>query len=88
MAAKPIVDGIERVHEGKLTVIRLNIQDPAGEALLERYEFRFTPTFIFFVNDAKLVHFSYRRYLENVLRERFGFEGTALRLTFRGRKRR
>ncbi|MEE9216542.1 MAG: thioredoxin family protein [Anaerolineales bacterium] len=48
MAAKPIVDGIERVHEGKLTVIRLNIQDPAGEALLERYEFRFTPTFIFF----------------------------------------
>ena len=46
------------------------------------------PTFIFFVNDAKLVHFSYRRYLENVIRERFGFAGTALRLTFRGRKRR
>ena len=48
MAAKPIVDGIERVHEGKLKVIRLNIQEPAGEALLERYDFRFTPTFIFF----------------------------------------
>ena len=46
--AKPIVDGIERVHEGKLKVIRLNIQEPAGEALLERYDFRFTPTFIFF----------------------------------------
>ena len=44
------------------------------------------PNFVFFVNDASLVHFSYRRYLENVLRERFGFEGTALRLTFRGRK--
>ncbi len=48
MAAKPIVDGIEGVHEGKLKVIRLNIQEPAGEALLERYDFRFTPTFIFF----------------------------------------
>ena len=48
MAAKPIVDGIERVHEGRLNVIRLNVQDPAGEALLERFEFRFTPTFIFF----------------------------------------
>ena len=48
MAAKPIVDGIERVHEGKLKVIRLNIQEPAGQALLERYDFRFTPTFIFF----------------------------------------
>ena len=48
MAAKPIVDGIERVHEGKLNVIHLNVQDPAGEALLERFDFRFTPTFIFF----------------------------------------
>ncbi len=53
MAAKPIVDGIERVHEGKLKVIRLNIQEPAGEALLERYDFRFTPTFIFFDEDGE-----------------------------------
>ncbi|MFQ5943407.1 MAG: thioredoxin family protein [Anaerolineales bacterium] len=51
MAAKPIVDGIEREHEERLKVIRLNIQDPAGEALTEHFEFRFTPTFIFF-NDA------------------------------------
>lgn len=43
------------------------------------------PTFVFFVNDPKLVHFSYRRYLENRLRERFGFEGTPLRLYFRRR---
>ncbi len=41
------------------------------------------PTFIFFVNDAKLVHFSYRRYLENKLREYFGFSGTPLKLIFR-----
>ena len=43
------------------------------------------PTFVFFVNDPKLVHFTYRRYLENKIREAFGFEGTAIRLAFRGR---
>ena len=44
------------------------------------------PTFVFFVNDASLVHFSFRRYLENVIRSQFGFEGVALRLMFRSRK--
>jgi len=43
------------------------------------------PTFVFFVNDPQLVHFSYRRYLENRLRETFGFEGTPLRFYFRRR---
>ncbi|MGB5933959.1 MAG: ribosome biogenesis GTPase Der [Anaerolineae bacterium] len=43
------------------------------------------PTFVFFVNDPQLVHFSYWRYLENRLREAFGFEGTPLRLYFRRR---
>jgi len=43
------------------------------------------PTFVFFVNDAKLIHFSYRRYLENRLRQSFGFAGTPLRLTFKTR---
>jgi GTPase len=46
------------------------------------------PTFVFFVNDARIVHFSYRRYLENVIRQRFGFEGTAIRLVFRSREER
>jgi len=41
------------------------------------------PTFIFFVNDAKLIHFSYKRYLENKLRESFGFTGTPLSLVFK-----
>jgi len=41
------------------------------------------PTFVFFVNDAKLIHFSYRRYLENKLRQSFGFVGTPLRLVFK-----
>ncbi len=43
------------------------------------------PTFVFFVNDAKLIHFSYRRYLENKLRQSFGFAGTPLRLVFKTR---
>lgn len=44
------------------------------------------PTFVFFVSDASALHFSYRRYIENVIRGAFGFEGTALRLVFRGRR--
>ncbi len=43
------------------------------------------PTFVFFVNDAGLVHFSYQRYLENKLRQAFGFVGTPLRLVFKTR---
>ena len=43
------------------------------------------PTFVFFMNDASLVHFSYRRFLENVIRRAFGFEGTAIKLVFRSR---
>jgi GTP-binding protein len=46
------------------------------------------PTFVFFVNDPKLVHFTYHRYLENQIREHFGFQGTAIRLVFRGREER
>lgn len=43
------------------------------------------PTFIFFVNEPELVHFSYRRYLENQLRKNFGFEGSPIRLIMRRR---
>ncbi len=41
------------------------------------------PTFVFFVNDTRLIHFSYQRYLENKLRRSFGFAGTPLRLIFK-----
>jgi GTP-binding protein len=44
------------------------------------------PTFIFFCNRPEDVHFSYQRYLENQLRQAFGFEGTPLRLLFRRSK--
>lgn len=43
------------------------------------------PTFVFFASDASAVHFSYRRFLENRLRETFGFHGTPVRLVFRDR---
>ena len=45
------------------------------------------PTFVIFARNADAVHFSYRRYLENRLREAFGFHGTPLRLVFRERER-
>jgi GTP-binding protein len=59
-------------HSGKMLKLRYVTQVKADP-----------PTFVFFVNDPELVHFSYRRFLENQLRENFGFAGTALRLIFR-----
>ncbi len=44
------------------------------------------PTFVIFVNDKKLMHFSYTRYLENKIREAFGFKGTSLKFFIRERK--
>ncbi len=44
------------------------------------------PTFVIFVNDEELVHFSYKRYLENCLRRSFDFTGTPVRLKFVGKK--
>ncbi len=41
------------------------------------------PTFVFFVNDRRIVHFGYRRFLENQLRLRYKYEGSPLRLVFR-----
>ncbi len=44
------------------------------------------PTFVIFVNDKELMHFSYTRYIENQIREAFGFRGTPLRFIIRERK--
>ena len=46
------------------------------------------PTFVVFVNDKKLTHFSYTRYLENQIRNTFGFRGTPIRIYTRERKER
>ncbi len=43
------------------------------------------PTFVIFVNDPEIVHFSYERYIENRLRNEFSFKGTGIRLQFRAR---
>jgi GTP-binding protein len=45
------------------------------------------PTFVVFTSDAASIHFSYRRYLENRLRDAFGFDGTPIRFIFRDRSR-
>lgn len=71
------------------TVAEIGARQPMarrGRALRIRYATQAAvapPTFVFFVNDAKLVHFSYERYVENRLREAFGFAGTPIRLVFR-----
>lgn len=44
------------------------------------------PTFVIFVNDKKLMHFSYERYIENKIREAFGFRGTPIKIFIRERK--
>lgn len=43
------------------------------------------PTFVVFVNDPEIMHFSYQRYLENKFREAFGFEGTPIEMIIRGK---
>jgi len=44
------------------------------------------PTFLIYVNDPKLAHFSYRRYMENQLRAEYGFLGTPIRIVLKGRR--
>lgn len=44
------------------------------------------PTFVMFVNDANLIHFSYVRFIENRLRAVFSFEGTPIRIVLRSKK--
>jgi len=53
MSVKPVVDAVEREFFGKLKVIRLNVQDPAGKALALEYGFQFTPTFILLDGDGQ-----------------------------------
>ena len=50
---KPIVDGIEKQYQGRLTVIRVDIQSETGRTLAPIYSFQYTPTFIFFDGQGK-----------------------------------
>jgi predicted GTPase len=61
--------------------------DPSGSLKLYRVkqEAVAPPSFVFYCNNPLRVHFSYERYLENTIRETFGFEGTHLKIEFRGK---
>jgi GTP-binding protein len=63
-------------------------QDPRGLKIYYTTQVRTDPpTFLFHVNDAKIVHFTYERYLENQIRQHYPIVGTPIRLSFRTRKR-
>lgn len=69
------------------------MQQPPSDQMGKRLRIYYTtqvavkpPTFVIFVNDKELMHFSYTRYLENRIRETFGFRGTALKFIIRERK--
>ncbi len=69
----------------------LNYQPPAhkGRRVKVQYITEVStnpPTFVLFVNDAKLINFSYKRYLENRLREKIDFSGTPIKLIIRGKE--
>lgn len=83
-----------RISTGKLNrIIQEAVQahappSKAGKSLKIYYVTQASvapPTFVFFVNDPELVHFSYERYLENTIRKHYPFVGTPLKLIFRRR---
>jgi GTP-binding protein len=82
----------QRIPTGPLNTFLIKIQEQhqpptvKGKRLKIRYATQPAvkpPTFVLFVNNPELMHFSYARYLENCLRKRFGFEGTPIRLKLR-----
>ena len=87
---------LQRISTGDLndlvqeSVARHNPPSKAGKRLKFYYATQprvDPPTLVFFVNDTRLVHFSYQRFLENRIRERWGFEGTPLLMRFQGREK-
>ena len=83
-----------RIRTGKLNELlsqaTLRVQPPSdkGKRLKIYYMTQAStkpPTFVFFVNNQELFHFSYQRYLENRIRETFGLEGTPIRFVIRER---
>ncbi|SHH11893.1 ribosome biogenesis GTPase Der [Tepidibacter thalassicus] len=86
----------KRVHTGALNdvigeAVLLN-QPPSdkGKRLKIYYATQTSikpPNFTLFINDKKLTHFSYQRYLENKIRENFGFEGTPIRFNYKEKER-
>lgn len=89
------LERMRKVETGKLNRILLNAQDihaptsKTGRILRIYYGTQVRsdpPTFMLFVNDPKLAHFSYLRFLENQIRKEFPFTGTPIRLVLKGKK--
>ena len=94
LATQVYQERVARIPTGELNrlVEDAAIRHPAPHKAGKRLKFYYAtqagvdpPTFVFFVNDKRLVHFSYERYLENQIRRRYSYLGTPLRLVFRSR---
>lgn len=92
LSARVLENGNRRVSTGQLNDLVLDCvrasEPPSvnGKRLKIKYVTQASvtpPTFIFFVNETALMHFSYKRYLENSLRKAFDFSGTPIRLIVR-----
>jgi GTP-binding protein len=75
---------------GVLSDAMIKVQPPSdkGKRLKIYYMTQISvapPTFVIFCNDVELFHFSYQRYIENCLRQTFGFRGTPIRLIIRAK---
>ncbi len=88
-------NGNKRIPTGALNDLLqdaiLNYQPPAKNGRRVKLNFitqasTFPPTFVVFVNDAKLINFSYERYLENRFRERIDFSGTPIKFVFKSKE--
>ena len=95
MALRVQEERLARLTTSKINAVIHNAQDAhphpthAGRALKMFYGTQVRsdpPTFLIYVNDPKLMHFTYLRYLENQIREEYGFLGTPIRIVTKGRR--
>lgn len=96
MVVQTYQERLRRIPTGELNrlVEDLKVRHPAphkaGRALKLYYATQAAvdpPTFVFFVNDSRLVHFSYERYIENQIRKQYSYLGTPLKLVFRSKEK-
>jgi GTP-binding protein len=95
MALRVQEERLARLSTSRINAIIHNAQDKhphpshAGRQLKMFYGTQVRsdpPTFLIYVNDPKLMHFTYMRYLENQIREEYGFLGTPIRIVLKGRR--
>ncbi len=95
MALRVQEERLARLTTSKINAVIHNAQDAhphpthAGRALKMFYGTQVRsdpPTFMIYVNEPKLMHFTYLRYLENQIREEYGFLGTPIRIVIKGRR--